>query len=331
MKKRKIVNTGSLKSELLSIIGKYKRMPEVRWLRTGLHALDLAIGNGIPLGRIVEIYGNESSGKSLLAWTVAKAFQNVGGIVILFDVEATAPREFMEQVGVNHELFILGDGKTVEEIKAEIIEKVNEIRGVDKECPILIIWDSIAATTSDGEWEDKGALIPKSNMGSRAKAMSEFFRQLTIWLTEQNVTLFCINQVREKIGIVYGNKEESPGGRGLKFHASLRIQINRGKQLKDDGVYQGQKAALTIFKNKVGPQFRKAEIDIRPEVGYDVWTGLVDMLIAAKRVESINGGYFKYHDKKYDDKEIAKACEENPELLKEWIYGSGIPSSGDNI
>ena len=313
-------NPALSRPQLMKLIAKFKRPPEVRWLRTGIHALDLACGGGIPIGRCIEVFGSESAGKSLLAWTIAAVVQRLGGVIILFDLEATAPAEFMRLVGVNVETLIMPQEtpRTVEELRESLKDIVSQIRAVDKDVPILAIWDSVAATSANGEWEDLDTYEVKANVGARAKAMSEFFRKFTLYLAKEDITLICVNQIREKIGVLYGKKTDSPGGMGLKFHASMRIELNGGKRVELNGKAVGRVCYASVVKNKCASPFRKAELNIMVNKGYDHHAGLLEILIDSGRVKKEHGG-FSIGEKKYKADELAEAVKENPDLLKEWL------------
>jgi recombination protein RecA len=344
----KNLENSAIKAEILKIINKYNKLEPVKWLRTGIHALDLMIGNGIPLARVIEVFGTESSGKSLLAWVVAKKIQEIGGIVILADVEGTADKEWMDKLGLKTDLVMIIQGRTIEDIRDELRDRTLELRDAGFEGPIFCIVDSVANVTGDGEWEKGGAeeYIPKNNIGARAKSFSEFFRQFTLFLQDQNVTLFCLNQVREKIGIMFGNKEESPGGRAIKFGASVRIRINKGAKVELKEKEIGYLANVFIEKNKVGIPHRGSKIQILYGEGFSQYEGLLDILNKIGRIKEIKGGQFDYNGKLYDNGDMEKAVTENPELLNEWmkndkgqvginidggIVGEGLEQTGEDV
>ena len=307
----------SVKTGLAKLIKDARHPEKIEWLSTGIHAVDLAIGHGIPLGRTLEIFGNESAGKSLLTYSIAKAFQKAGGVVILFDIEATAPMEFMKSLGVDTDSVILPDEEvcTIEDIRDSLIKIVELIRAIEPGIPILAIIDSIAATTSRGEWEDEEKIKAKDNaMGKRAEAFSQFFRKHTVWMAKNNVTLCCVNQMREKIGIVFGNPETTPGGKAVKHHSSIRIKLSQGKKLTLEDKIVGVECKITIEKNKVAAPFKKAILRINQNMGFDTNGGLLEILEQLGRVTTHTGG-FQYGEKKYKNSEIETALAENPELL----------------
>lgn len=311
----------TMKNGLAKMIKDARHPSVVKWIRTGVHALDLAIGNGIPLGRTIEIFGNEQAGKSLLAWLIAKAFQKAGGIVLLFDIEATAPTEFMQTLGLKTDEIILPSEEinTIEDVRDSLVETVTKIRDIDPEVPILAILDSVAATTSRGEWENEEDMKVKDNpMGRRAEAFSKFFRTHTVWMDKNNVSLCCVNQLRDKIGVMFGRKDESPGGRALKFGASVRIELTRGKKIELNEKHIGLECRVHIQKNKVAVPFRSTILRVMFGQGFDPFSGLIPVLASAERIKEVTGG-FEYGEKKYKNADLESVIAEHPELVNEWL------------
>lgn len=309
------------KNPLESLLNKARHPKEPKWIRSGVHAIDLCIGGGIPLGRTIEIFGNEQSGKSLLAWTIAKAFQDAGGVIILYDVEATAPVKFMQRIGVKVEEVMMPDEEldTVEAIRDSMTKMVTDIRAIDKDRPILVIWDSVAATSSTGEWEDHGKMEMKDHsMGARGGAMSRFFRGWTTWMDKHNVTLVCVNQLRDRVGKMWGPEQESPGGHALKFHASVRVELTKGKRIEKDGLPIGVICRVSIPKNKMAFPFRKAEVNILEDAGFEVNSGLIELLERAGRLKS-DKGWVAVGEKKYRASALTEILSENPSLLDDWL------------
>ena len=312
---------------IAKLIQKHRMVREIKWIRTGIHAVDLIIGNGIPQGRILEIYGSESAGKSLLAWHIAKAFQKAGGIVILFDVEATSAKDFASKAGVDINSVIEPSRpvRTVEQVKDSMLAFCEEIREADSSIPILCIWDSIAATSAAGEWQDgdPDTNKTKANVGQRAKAMSEFFRHWTRWLSDNDITLVCVNQIREKIGVMFGKKTESPGGKAMKFHASVRIELTRGKRIprlidKVESIV-GVECHATIEKNKMAPPFRKALLRIFWDRGFDEIDGMDELLIDMHRAKPGKGNTILIKEKHIEISKLRQAIEADPELTAPWL------------
>lgn len=318
MKKTKEVEA---KANLNALFAKYRHPKNPTFIRTGIHALDLMIGGGIPLGRIIEIFGGESAGKSLMAWTIAKAFQKVGGVVILLDMEATAPADFMKAVGVDTEQVIEPPEppRTIEECRDWVVKFITEIRALDKDVPILIIWDTIASSPSEGEFEDIDKQKTKESVAAQARAISQFFRHFTIYLSEQNATLLCVNQLREKIGVRFGKKTDSPGGKALKFYASVRIELSKGAPKKVNDVARSYTCYASIPKNKVNVPFRSAELQVILGQGYNPVGGLMDLLEQAGRLKK-SPKAFKVGETEYQKSELQKAIDEHPELLNDWMH-----------
>lgn len=238
-----------------------------RWLDTGSIQLNYAIrnapGGGYPEGRIIEIAGPPSIGKSHLAYHVAAVTQKLGGIVVYIDTENATPIQKLSQMGINIKKgFVYMDMHATEHVfKAieETILKAKSLLGV-KDVPVLAIWDSVAATSPlaelNGEYED-------NTMGLQARVISKGMRKITGVIGKNNVTLLCLNQLRDAIGVMHGDPQTTPGGKAIPFHATIRIRLSSGSQVKDSkGNIIGIHVIMTIKKNKVAPPFRKYEFDI---------------------------------------------------------------------
>lgn len=237
-----------------------------RWIDTGSIQLNYAIRNaadgGYPEGRIIEISGAPSSGKSHLAYHAAAVAQKMGGLVVYVDTENATPVQKLADMGIDvRKRFVYVDTHCTEEVFSIIestITKAKQI--VEKNVPIVVIWDSVAATSPkaelDGEYED-------NTIGLQARVISKGMRKITGVIGQNNVTLICINQIRDKIGVMYGDPTTTPGGKAIPFHASVRISLTSGMPVKDkDGNIVGIHVICTIKKNKVAPPFKKCEFDI---------------------------------------------------------------------
>ena len=237
-----------------------------RWIDTGSIQLNYAIRNavdgGYPEGRIIEISGPPSSGKSHLAYHAAAVAQKMGGLVVYVDTENATPVQKLADMGIDvKKRFVYCDSHMTEEVFSIIestITKAKQI--VEKNVPIVVIWDSVAATSPkaelDGEYED-------NTIGLQARVISKGMRKITGVIGQNNVTLICINQIREKIGVMYGDPTTTPGGKAIPFHASVRISLTSGMPVKDkDGNIIGIHVICTLKKNKVAPPFKKCEFDI---------------------------------------------------------------------
>lgn len=235
------------------------------WLDTGSIQLNYAIrncaGGGYPEGRIIEIAGVPSIGKSHLAFHAAANAQKMGGIVIYVDTENAVPVEKLQHMGINIKRgFVYMDIHATEHVFKAIEDTILKAKGLKKNVPILVVWDSVAATSPlaelNGEYED-------NTMGLQARVISKGMRKITGVIGQNNVTLICLNQLRDAIGVMHGDPQITPGGKAIPFHASVRIRLSSGTQVKDkNGNIIGIHVIATFKKNKLGPPHRKYEFDI---------------------------------------------------------------------
>jgi recombination protein RecA len=237
-----------------------------RWIDTGSIQLNYAIRNaangGYPEGRIIEISGAPSSGKSHLAYHAAAVAQKMGGLVVYVDTENATPVAKLSDMGIDvKKRFVYCDSHMTEEVFSIIESTITKAKQIiEKNVPIVVIWDSVAATSPkaelDGEYED-------NTIGLQARVISKGMRKITGVIGQNNVTLICINQIRDKIGVMYGDPTTTPGGKAIPFHASVRISLTSGMPVKDkDGNIIGIHVICTLKKNKVAPPFKKCEFDI---------------------------------------------------------------------
>ena len=238
-----------------------------RWIDTGSVQLNYAIrnasGGGYPEGRIIEISGPPSIGKSHLAYHAAAITQKLGGVVIYIDTENATPLQKLHQMGINvRKGFVYMDIHATEHVFKAIEETILKAKALmtKKDVPVLVIWDSVAATSPlaelNGEYED-------NTVGLQARTISKGMRKITGVIGQNNVTLLCLNQLRDAIGVMHGDPQVTPGGKAIPFHASLRVRLSSGTQVKDaKGNIIGIHVICTIKKNKVAPPFRKYEFDI---------------------------------------------------------------------
>jgi recombination protein RecA len=281
----------------------------VESISTGSVALDLALGvGGVPRGRITEIYGPESSGKTTLCYHVAGNAQRLGGIVAFIDAEHALDPGYARNVGVDVDELLVSQPDTGEQA-LEIAETLIRSNGVD-----VVIVDSVAALVPRAEIEgDMG----DAHVGMQARLMSQALRKLTGAINRSNTALIFTNQLREKIGVMFGNPETTPGGRALKFYASIRMDIRRIETLKQGTDAIGSRTRVKVVKNKVASPFRVAEFDIMYNEGISVEGGLLDVGIAAG-VLSKTGAWFNYGDVRLGQgrenaRDFLKA---NPEIAK---------------
>lgn len=237
-----------------------------RWIDTGSiqlnYAIKNALGGGYPEGRIIEISGLPSSGKSHLAYHAAAMIQKMGGLVVYIDTENATPVQKLADMGVDvRKRFVYCDSHCTEEVFSIIestILKAKQI--IEKDVPILIIWDSVAATSPKAELDGD---YDQNSIGLQARAISKGMRKITGVIGQNNVTLLCINQLRDNIGVMHGDTAVTPGGKAIPFHSSVRIRLGSGSQVKDkNGNPIGIHTTVTIKKNKVAAPFRKLEFDI---------------------------------------------------------------------
>ena len=280
---------------------------------TGSLALDIALGiGGVPRGRITEIFGPEMAGKSTLAQHVVAQAQRQGGQVAYVDVEHALDPTFAAALGVNIEDLLVSQPDTGEQA-LEICEALIRSNAVD-----VVVVDSVAALVPRAEIEgDMGDSLP----GLQARLMSQALRKLTAAISRSRTALIFINQLREKIGIVFGNPEVTPGGRALKFYSSVRIDLRRVESLKQGGVVIGSRVRAKIVKNKLAPPFRTAEFDIifqGPQLGISREGDVLDLAVDAGIVKK-QGSFFSFEDRKLGQgREQAKAyLRENPQLMEE--------------
>ncbi len=236
-----------------------------RWLDTGSIQLNYAIrnaaGGGYPEGRVIEISGPPSIGKSHLGYHAAAVAQAMGGIVIYIDTENATPIQKLAQMGINIKRgFVYMDIHATEHVFKAIEDTILKAKSLAKDVPVLVIWDSVAATSPlaelNGEYED-------NTVGLQARVISKGMRKITGVIGQNNVTLLCLNQLRDAIGVTHGDPLITPGGKAIPYHASIRIRLTSGTQVKDSkGNIIGIHVIMTIKKNKVAPPFRKFEFDI---------------------------------------------------------------------
>lgn len=281
----------------------------VETVSTGAISLDLALGGGIPRGRIVEVYGPESSGKTTLTLHAIAEIQRNGGTAAFIDAEHALDPTYAKRIGVDIENLLLSQPDNGEQA-LEITETLVRSNAVD-----LIVVDSVAALVPRAEIEgDMGDSLP----GLQARLMSQALRKLTGVINRSKVTVIFINQIRMKIGVMFGNPETTTGGNALKFYASVRMDIRRIGQIKQGESVIGNRTRVKVVKNKIAPPFREAEFDIMYNEGISRSGDILD-LAAARGIVEKSGAWYAYEEGKIGQgREAAKAyLQENPTTMNE--------------
>jgi recombination protein RecA len=276
---------------------------------TGSLSLDLALGGGIPRGRIIEIYGPESSGKTTLTLHAIAEVQKAGGTAAFIDAEHALDPAYAKRIGVDVENLLLSQPDNGEQA-LEITETLVRSSAVD-----LIVVDSVAALVPRAEIEgDMG----DPQMGLQARLMSQALRKLTGVISRSKTTVIFINQIRMKIGVMFGNPETTTGGNALKFYASVRMDIRRISQIKAGDAVVGNRARVKVVKNKIAPPFREAEFDIMYNQGISTAGDILDLAVNNNIVEKA-GAWFAYGGEKIGQgREAAKTyLQSNPEVMAE--------------
>ncbi len=282
----------------------------VECISTGSLGLDIALGiGGVPKGRIVEVYGPESSGKTTVALQMIAQAQKQGGEAAFIDVEHALDPVYAKALGVDIDSLLVSQPDTGEQA-LEITEALVRSGAID-----IIVIDSVAAMVTRAEIEGE---MGDTHVGLQARLMSQALRKLTGCIGKSNCVAVFINQVREKIGVMYGNPETTPGGRALKFYSSVRIEVRRGEQLKQGGEVIGNRTRCKVVKNKVAPPFREAEFDIIYGEGTSYFGEIVDLGVSLDIINK-SGAWFSYNGERLGQgrEKVKELLRDNPALCEE--------------
>jgi len=286
-----------------------REVSDIPAISTTSLSLDIAVGvGGVPRGRIIEIYGPESSGKTTLALHIVAEAQKAGGVAAYIDAEHAMDADYAGKLGVDIDQLLISQPDSGEQA-LEIAEALVRSNGVD-----VIVVDSVAALVPKAELDgEMGDSLP----GLQARLMSQALRKLTAIVSKSNTCFIFINQIREKIGVMFGNPETTSGGRALKFYASMRLDIRRIGAIKDADRVVGNRTRVKVAKNKVAPPFRECEFDIMYGEGISREGDVLDLAVA-QRVIDKSGAWFSYKgDRLGQGRENSKlSLKENPDLLK---------------
>jgi len=287
-----------------------KPVDDVQAIHSGSIALDMAMGiGGYPKGRVIEIFGPESSGKTTLAIHAIAEAQKVGGIAAFIDAEHAFDPTYAQKLGVNINELLISQPDNGEQA-LEIADSLIRSGAID-----IIVIDSVAALTPKAEIEGE---MGESKMGLQARLMSQALRKLTGSISKTKTCVIFINQLRDKIGVMFGNPETTTGGNALKFYASVRLDIRKIGQLKDGDEVQGSHTRVKVVKNKVAPPFRKAEFDILYGEGISKIGEIIDLGVEIELIKKA-GSWFSYGETKLGQgrEGVKSLLKDNPELLEE--------------
>lgn len=286
------------------------RRDDIAAIPTGSLGLDMAIGiGGVPRGRVVEIFGPESSGKTTLTLSIIAQTQKLGGVAAFIDAEHALDPVYAEKLGVSLKDLLISQPDAGEQA-LQIAEMLVRSNAVD-----IVVIDSVAALVPRAELEGE---IGDSHMGLQARLMSQALRKLTAVISRSKTCVIFINQIRDKIGIMYGNPETTPGGKALKFYASVRLDIRRIAQIKQGDVVVGNRTRVRVVKNKVAPPFKSAEFDMMFDEGISRSAGVIELGVETQVLQK-DGTWFSYKNEKLGQgkEKVRLHLRENPKLLDE--------------
>ena len=288
-----------------------KREMEIDVVPTGSILLNRALGvQGYPKGRIIEIYGPESSGKTTFALHAIAEAQKQGGVAAFIDAEHALDPAYAQALGVDLDEVLISQPDTGEQA-LEIAEALVRSGAID-----ILVVDSVAALVPRAEIEGE---MGDSHVGLQARLMSQALRKLSGAINQTKTVAIFINQIREKVGVMYGNPETTPGGRALKFYSTIRLEVRRGEVLKKGTDMIGSKTKVKVVKNKVAPPFKTVELDIMYGKGIDFYGELVDLAVEFDIIQK-GGAWFTYGDQKWQGKDNVKVAFQEDEAMTNEVY-----------
>ncbi len=293
-------------------LGTSENEASINSISTGALSIDSALGvGGLPRGRVIEIYGPESSGKTTLALHAISNAQKKGGVAVLIDAEYAFDAKYAKNLGVDVDNLLVSQPDTGEQA-LEIVDTLVRSGAID-----IIVIDSVAALVPAAEIEGE---MGDSHMGLQARLMSQALRKLTAIISKSNTCIIFINQLRMKIGVMFGNPETTTGGNALKFYASIRIDIRRIGAIKDGDKVVGNRTRVRIVKNKVSPPFKEAEFDIMYGTGISVEGDILDLAVEQEVVEK-SGAWFSYEGERLGQgrEKVKDFLKENQDILESII------------
>jgi len=313
-KKVRLVKAAPSAPTLARLIAQLQEYRHARCIRTGIHAIDIILGDGIPCGRYIECLGDPSTAKSAFCYAAIAAFQRAGGAAILIDPESKTDRSFAEKMGVNFDAIGYSVGESLE-AAIKLLGRVAQT--ADPDVPTVVVLDSLAATPLIEELDedyDPG----KPEMAKRARLISASFRAILGQLHRKNVAFIGVNQLRMNIGGLFAYKD-SPGGRAPKYHASARLMFKKEGMISSPttGVVSGILVEVEAIKNALGPPFRHATLRFKFDTGFEPYSGLKEVLVRHGRIKVEEGSpMMKFGDYAFKDTEWERVFLEHPEILK---------------
>ncbi len=305
-------------SDDLNVYAHYAReTTPLEWISTGNYAINRILGGGIPVGRTVEIFGPYSGGKSALLYEVLAEVTQQEGAGLLIDSEATYDEHFGAAIGIKSDRLLYSRPDTVEDMFALAEKTIKGFRSKSKHALFCIGWDSLASSSTRYEMEN-----PDKRDFTKAPLISAGMRRLTRLISKQRTAFIVVNQTREKIGVMFGNPETTPGGHAVPFHASIRIRVQHGslyrghpKNIKDGFEVIAVRLVVDCVKNKLAPPFRKCEAILSFENGLIKWAGLTELLAEDGLIKEDDKGIYGYKGMKFRPFELDAVLEKHPELL----------------